>query len=173
MRTSSILRETALKDEKGFYLTSVILSKCVISISEIGAYHEEYCVCYKHNGDPVCEFFDSYGDALFFYNYITAQPVKEEILMESNVTKVVGKQVLDFVNKETGEKIVGVNLFINRPDENVDGLKSVKQFIAPSSSAYSQALALDFSKGSLDCVFNYSFQVGQKRPVLMSIDVIE
>lgn len=68
MRTSSILKETTLKDEKGFYLTTVILSKCVISISEIGAYHEEYCVCYKHNGDPVCEFFDSYGDALMLYN---------------------------------------------------------------------------------------------------------
>ncbi len=92
--------------------------------------------------------------------------------MESNVTKVVGKQVLDFVNKETGEKIVGVNLFINRPDENVDGLKAVKQFIGTTSSAYSQALNLDFSNGSLDCVFNYSFQVGQKRPVLTSIDVV-
>ena len=43
--------------------------------------------------------------------------------MNENVVQVVGKQVLDFVNKETGEKIVGVNLFINRPDENVDGLK--------------------------------------------------
>ena len=92
--------------------------------------------------------------------------------MESNVTKVVGKQVLDFVNKETGEKIVGVNLFINRPDENVDGLQAVKQFIGTTSSAYAQALELDFSKGSLDCVFNYSFQVGQKRPVLTSIDVV-
>ena len=92
--------------------------------------------------------------------------------MDENVVQVVGKQVLDFVNKETGEKIVGVNLFINRSDENVDGLKAVKQFIGTTSSAYSQALALDFSKGSLDCVFHYSFQVGQKRPVLTSIEVV-
>ena len=92
--------------------------------------------------------------------------------MDENVVQVVGKQVLDFVNKETGEKIVGVNLFINRPDENVDGLKSIKQFIGVNSTAYEQALALDFSRGSLDCIFNYDFQVGQKRPVLTSIEVV-
>lgn len=92
--------------------------------------------------------------------------------MNNDAIKVVGKQVLDFVNKDTGEKIQGVNLFINRPDENVDGLKAIKQFIGITSSAYSQALNLDFSNGSLDCVFNYSFQVGQKRPVLISIDVV-
>ena len=30
--------------------------------------------------------------------------------MDVDVVKVVGKQVLDFVNQETGEKIQGVNL---------------------------------------------------------------
>ena len=74
--------------------------------------------------------------------------------MNEDAVQVVGKQVLDFVNEETGEKIKGVNLFINRTDENVDGLKAIKQFIGTSSSAYNQALALDFSEGSLNCVFN-------------------
>lgn len=92
--------------------------------------------------------------------------------MDVDVVKVVGKQVLDFVNEETGEKIQGVNLFISTPDEHVTGLKAVKQFIGASSDVYGQALALDFSQGSLDCKFNYSYKIGQRKPTLTSIEVL-
>ncbi len=92
--------------------------------------------------------------------------------MDVDVVKVVGKQVLDFVNQETGEKIQGVNLFILTSDENVIGLKAVKQFIGTSSPVYGQALTLDFSQGSLDCRFNYSYKIGQKKPTLTSIEVL-
>lgn len=91
--------------------------------------------------------------------------------MDCTVVKVVGKQVLDFVNKETGEKIKGVNLYIIRPDENVEGFKSIKQFIGQNSSAYQDALDLDFSSGPVDCCFDYSYNVGQTRPVLESISL--
>ena len=92
--------------------------------------------------------------------------------MDVDVVKVVGKQVLDFVNQETGEKIQVVNLFILTPDENVIGLKAVKQFIGTSSVVYGQALNLDCSGGMLDCRFNYSYRIGQKKPTLTSIEVL-
>ena len=57
-----------------------------------------------------------------------------------DVITVVGKQLIDFVNKETGEKIKGINLFVVRPDENVQGLKAVKVFINPESKRSSQPL---------------------------------
>lgn len=92
--------------------------------------------------------------------------------MNDNVVQVVGKQVLDFVNQETGEQIKGVNLFINTPDDNVVGLKALKQFIGVQSAAYNQAFNLDFSAGSLNCIFKYDYRVGQKRPILTSIEVV-
>ncbi len=92
--------------------------------------------------------------------------------MSNDIVKVVGKQILDFKNRDTGEMVQGVNLFVLVPDDNVLGMKAVKQFIALSSPAYHQAAGLDFSNGSLDCIFNYNVRVGQKRPVLTSIDVV-
>ncbi len=92
--------------------------------------------------------------------------------MNDEVVKVVGKQILDFTNRETGEAVQGVNLFIVTPDETVIGMKAIKQFIGVSSPAYHQAAGLDFSNGSLDCMFNYNVRVGKKRPVLTSIDVV-
>ena len=58
------------------------------------------------------------------------------------------------------------------PDENVIGLKAVKQFIGTSSVVYGQALNLDCSGGMLDCRFNYSYRIGQKKPTLTSIEVL-
>lgn len=46
--------------------------------------------------------------------------------MNDTIVKVVGKQVVDFLNKDTGEKIQGVNLFVLAPDENVEGFKAHK-----------------------------------------------
>lgn len=92
--------------------------------------------------------------------------------MKDNVVQVVGKQVLDFENRETGEQVKGVNLFINTPDDHVFGLKAVKQFIGVKSAAYNQAFNLDLSAGSLNCIFKYDYRVGQKHPVLTSIEVV-
>ena len=87
--------------------------------------------------------------------------------MNDSVT-VVGRQVLDFPNKETGERIQGVNLFIIRPDENVYGLKALKMFIGIQSAAYQDALNLNLTS-PVQCVFDYQYTVGQSKPILRGI----
>lgn len=89
-----------------------------------------------------------------------------------NVLQVVGKQVVDFVNKETGEKIQGVNLFVLTPDENVEGLKAHKQFIGTQSLAYAQAYNLDVLHSPVDVKFIYKYKIGQKTPQLVGIEVV-
>jgi len=89
----------------------------------------------------------------------------------NDITTVVGKQVVDFVNKETGERIHGLNLFIIRPDENVQGLKALKQFINPQSPAYNDALSIDVSEPR-QVEFIYSYSVGQTKPLLKGLRVI-
>ncbi|MBE6112847.1 MAG: hypothetical protein E7195_07545 [Peptococcaceae bacterium] len=91
--------------------------------------------------------------------------------MNDNIVKVVGKQVVDFVNKETGEMIKGISLFVLVEDERVIGYKATKQFIGVNSPAYDSASALNLANGSLDCIFNYAFKVGQKTPTLLSVEV--
>lgn len=92
--------------------------------------------------------------------------------MDDSIVKVVGKQVLDFVNEDTGEKIQGVNLFLLTPDENVEGYKAIKQFIGTSSVAYAQALQLNLFDGFIDCKFKYSYRPGQKKPTLVGIEIV-
>ena len=85
-----------------------------------------------------------------------------------DIITVVGKQLIDFVNKETGEKIKGINLFVVRPDENVQGLKAVKVFINPESKAYNDAIVLDVTS-PVQCEFMYKYSVGQSKPLLVGI----
>lgn len=92
--------------------------------------------------------------------------------MDDSIVKVVGKQVLDFVNEETGEKIQGVNLFLLTPDENVEGFKAIKQFIGTNSLVYAQAYNLNLFDGFIDCRFKYSFRPGQKKPTLVGIELV-
>lgn len=92
--------------------------------------------------------------------------------MDDSIVKVVGKQLLDFVNEETGEKIQGVNLFILTSDENVDGMKAIKQFIGTQSLAYAQALQLNLFDGFIDCKFKYSYRPGMRKPALVGIEIV-
>ena len=92
--------------------------------------------------------------------------------MDDTIVKVVGKQILDFVNEETGEKIQGVNLFLLTPDENVEGMKAIKQFIGTSSLAYAQAYNLNLFDGFIDCRFKYSYRPGQRKPTLTAIEIV-
>lgn len=88
-----------------------------------------------------------------------------------DMTTVVGKQIVDFVNKETGEKIKGISLFVIRPDENVQGQKAVKVFINPDQNAYNDALALDVTV-PVQCEFIYKYSVGQTKPQLVGIKAL-
>lgn len=92
--------------------------------------------------------------------------------MDDSIVKVVGKQIVDFLNKETGEKIQGVNLFLLIPDENVEGLKAIKQFIGTQSLAYAQAYNLDVFNGFVDARFVYKYKPGQKSPQLVGIELV-
>lgn len=92
--------------------------------------------------------------------------------MDDTIVKIVGKQVVDFVNKDTGEKIQGVNLFLLAPDENVEGLKAHKQFIGTQSLAYAQAYNLDVVQSPVDARFVYKYKIGQKTPQLVGIDLV-
>lgn len=89
----------------------------------------------------------------------------------NDIITVVGKQIVDFANKETGERIKGINLFIIRPDDNVQGLKALKQFINPESLAYNDALVLDVSD-PVQCEFQFKYSVGQTKPLLVGIKAI-
>lgn len=92
--------------------------------------------------------------------------------MEDSIVKIVGKQILDFVNEDTGEKIQGVNLFLLTSDKNVEGMKAIKQFVASNSVAYAQAYNLNLFDGFIDCSFKYSYRPGQKKPTLVGIEVV-
>ena len=86
-------------------------------------------------------------------------------------TTVVGKQIVDFVTQENGERVQGVNLFLVQPDENVQGLKAVKLWIDGKSKAYSDALVVDVSEPCV-CEFIYQYTVGQKKPQLVGIKAV-
>lgn len=92
--------------------------------------------------------------------------------MNDTIVKVVGKQVVDFLNKDTGEKIQGVNLFVLAPDENVEGFKAHKQFIGTQSLAYAQAYNLDVLHSPVDVKFVYKYKIGQKTPQLVGIELV-
>ena len=90
--------------------------------------------------------------------------------MENDKVRIVGRQLLDFPNRETGEKIQGLNLFVLVLDENVVGMKAVKQFIPLTSPVYSKLLQLDLEMDYVDCIFKYSYKPGQSEPVLVDIE---
>lgn len=55
---------------------------------------------------------------------------------------LVGKQIVDFTNKETGEIVQGVKLHYLCLDERVTGQSAETKFIRKDNSLYSKALDL-------------------------------
>lgn len=57
---------------------------------------------------------------------------------------LVGKQNVQFVNRETGEEIKGVKLHYTAPDDNVSGMAALTQFINYNNALYNKAMNLSF-----------------------------
>ena len=88
--------------------------------------------------------------------------------------QVVGKQMVKFIDKETGEKIDGIKLYVLGRNDNVDGLCASNIWIdATKPVLYRAADALSFANGTLNCDFDYQMQLGKPKPVLMDIKVLD
>ena len=87
--------------------------------------------------------------------------------------QIVGKQVVNFDNTETGQKIQGVKLYVVGKNDNVDGFCASKIWIdSTKTGLYQKAQALSFANGSLDCELDYQMQIGQTKAVLCDIRVL-
>lgn len=56
--------------------------------------------------------------------------------------ELVGKQMVDFPDKQTGEQIQGIKLHYLTYDDHVSGRAAVTQFIRINNPCYSRALGL-------------------------------
>lgn len=65
--------------------------------------------------------------------------------------ELVGKQVLNFTDKKTGELIQGIRLHFVAPDDNVKGQAAVTKFIRIDSPLYQKAC--DIPLGPFNIVF--------------------
>lgn len=69
--------------------------------------------------------------------------------------KLLGFMGVDFKNKQTGEQIVGMNIFVAFKDENVHGLKAEKFFLKDGIVLPEQVKVND----TLELSFNYKGKV--------------
>ena len=69
--------------------------------------------------------------------------------------KLLGFMGVDFKNKQTGEQIVGMNIFVAFKDENVHGLKAEKFFLKEGIVLPEQVKVND----TLELSFNYKGKV--------------
>ena len=53
---------------------------------------------------------------------------------------LVGKQMVDFPNRETGEQVTGVKLHFTCPDNRVAGLAANTQFLRVDHACYQKAV---------------------------------
>ena len=77
--------------------------------------------------------------------------------------QLVGKQMVDFVNQQTGEQVKGIKLHFTCPDDRVSGLAASTQFIRSSHACYDKAV--NIALGEFTIIY------GQKGSVVDLISV--
>ena len=83
---------------------------------------------------------------------------------------VLGKQLIDFANKETGEVISGVKVFFGAPDDGVEGLVCDKQWFDAKHRLYRTAKALNVGQ---EYDFTYENRPGKKYSTLADIEPVK
>lgn len=66
---------------------------------------------------------------------------------------LVGKQMVDFTNRD-GERVQGIKLHLNAPDQKVQGMACVNHFIKTDSSLYNTACDLPLG----DVLIEYGYK---------------
>lgn len=86
---------------------------------------------------------------------------------------VVGKKVVDFENRETKERIEGINLYVIGPSKDVVGQMADKRWVKKEDAKlYDIALSLDVSSHFVDVELIYETQMGSRNPQLVGIKVL-
>lgn len=67
------------------------------------------------------------------------------------LNELVGKQLVNFPDRETGEQVKGVKLHFTHQDERVSGLAADTLFVRESNPCYGKAL--DLKIGPFDLVY--------------------
>lgn len=67
---------------------------------------------------------------------------------------LIGKEMMNFPDKETKQLIKGIRLHLTVPDDRVSGLSAVRQFIRIDNPAYDEACSLPLGP----VAFEYGFR---------------
>jgi hypothetical protein len=85
---------------------------------------------------------------------------------------IVGKQVVSYTKRDTGELKEGISLYYTAPDDRVEGLSCADLWVGIQSKLYAAVKALDVSK-PLAADLYYEVRPGSRFPVLERIDLVE
>lgn len=86
---------------------------------------------------------------------------------------VVGKKVVDFENRDTKERIEGINLYVIGETEGVQGKMADKRWVKKENAKlYEIALSLDVSSHYVDVELIYETQMGSRNSQLVGIKVL-
>lgn len=58
------------------------------------------------------------------------------------MSRLVGKQMVDFPDKETGEQVKGIKLHFTCADDRVSGEAAMTQFVRADNACYEKAVGL-------------------------------
>ena len=82
---------------------------------------------------------------------------------------ILGKQPVNFANKETGEVISGVKIYFGAPDRGVQGVVADKQWFDDKHPLYDTACGLSVDA---DYDFIYENRPGRKYSTLAAIEAV-